>query len=211
LVEGARFCHKCGRPVREEDRLAEDAAMSEVVMPSSSESPYVAIAPPLPPPAQPEIGFQNKVAVRIALLLAGPMYFLMSFLFMLPGGFLLGFLGLFGAGFLSVALYTRRTGSGVSIISGARMGWICGVFVFLITLILLTVGFAVASNGDFAQMVQEQLKRQGQNAADVQRFVEVIRNPAALFMGLATIFVMITTVPSLGGALGAKILEGKQR
>ena len=58
--------------------------------------------------------------------------------------------------------------------------------------------------------MQEQLKRQGQNAAEIDRVVEFIRNPAAVLMLLLTFFVMITTVPSLGGALGAKMLESKE-
>jgi hypothetical protein len=207
LVADARFCHKCGRPVREEDRSAEDAAARQV-----QEAP-----PPLPadavtpPPALPEIGFQNKLAVRIGALLAGPIYLLINFLALLPGGFLFVFLGLFASGFLSVLLYKQRTGTGISVISGARLGWICGVFVFVIALVLLTFVAAVAARGDLAQIMQEQLKRQGQTAAEVQRVVEFLSNPAALVMLLVTFFVTITIVPSLGGAFGAKFFDSRSR
>ena len=113
----------------------------------------------MPPPALPEIGFQNKLAVRIGALLAGPIYLLINFLALLPGGFLFVFLGLFASGFLSVLLYKQRTGTGISVISGARLGWICGVFVFVIARVLLTFVAAVIASGDLAQIMQEQLKR----------------------------------------------------
>ena len=200
-MDDARFCHKCGRPTREE----------------FVEPPETIAAPPLlppeyrnPPAALPEIGFQNRIAVRIGMLLAGPMYILLNFLALLPAGMFFVFVGLFSTGFVSVAMYRHRTGTGVSVLSGARMGWIVGVFVFLIALVLLTFVFAVVANGDFAQLIQEQLKRQGQNAAEIDRVVEFIKNPAAVLMLLLTFFVMITTVPSLGGALGAKMLESKE-
>ncbi len=185
-----------------------------------AETVTAAPPPPLPedvPPAlvepagHPEIGFQNKVAVRIAVLLAGPLYFLINLLAMLPGGFLLVVLGLFASGFLSVAMYRQRTGMAVTVISGARMGWICGVFVFLIALVLLTLVATLAASGDLANLMQEQLKRQGQNAADIQKVVDFLNNPAALLVMIATFFVMITTVPSLGGAFGAKFLHDKQQ
>jgi hypothetical protein len=208
LVADARFCHKCGRPVREEDRSAEDAAARQV---RETPPPPVPAEGPVPPPALPEIGFQNKIAVRIGALLAGPIYLLINFLALLPGGFLFVFLGLFASGFLAVLLYKQRTGSGVSVISGARLGWICGVFVFVIALVLLTFVAAVAARGDLAQIMQEQLKRQGQTAAEVQRVVEFLSNPAALLMLLVTFFVTITTVPSLGGAFGAKVLDSRSR
>jgi len=204
--------------VREEDRLAEDAATAAALPAPAVEPPTLPAfdlgaqtsEQPMPPPALPEIGFQNKVAVRIGALLAGPVYFAITFLGVLPGGPLFMLLGLLASGFLAVAMYKRRTGSVVTIISGARLGWICGLFVFLITLVLVTIVSAVATTADLSQ-VQEQLKQQGHNPADVQRLFEMISNPATLLMMLVTFFVMITTVPSLGGALGAKVLEPKQR
>ncbi len=165
----------------------------------------------MPPAAAPEIGFQNKVAVRIAVLLAGPMYLLINFLAILPAGIFFVFMGLFATGVISVMMYRQRTGIGLSVISGARLGWIAGVFVFVIALVMLTFVFAIANSGDFAHDMQEQLKRQGQSAADIEKVVEFLSNPAAVLMLLATFFVMITTVPSLGGALGAKLFDSKEQ
>ncbi|BDC49585.1 hypothetical protein F183_A19010 [Bryobacterales bacterium F-183] len=205
----ARFCHKCGRPVREEDRAYEQQVAAEIApppLPASNTDDTATV----PPPAQPEIGFQNKVAVRIAALLAGPMYVLINLLAILPGGVLLAFAGLFGTGVISVAMYRQRTGTGVSVISGARMGWICGVFVFVIALVILTLVSALSPSGDLSDTMKEQLKRQGQNAAEVQRVTEFLQNPLAMVMLLATFFVMLTTIPSLGGAAGAALFQNNR-
>ena len=58
--------------------------------------------------------------------------------------------------------------------------------------------------------MQEQLKRQGQSGEEVERVIQFLSNPAAILMLVASIFVMITTVPSLGGALGAKLLDSSK-
>jgi len=199
LVEDARFCHKCGRPTREE--FNEPEATAEAAPPP---------LPAPPPSALPEIGFQNKIAVRIGLLLAGPMYVLINFLVILPAGMFFAFMGLFATGLLSVIMYRQRTGAGISVMSGARMGWIVGLFVFLIALIIMTFVFAMASTGDIASNMQEQLKRQGQSGEEVQRVLEFLSNPAAILMLVAMVFLMMTTVPSLGGALGAKLLDSSK-
>src|SRR5579884_504964 len=56
LPEDARFCHKCGKPQRDEPLLAELAAPPP--------PPPQPAAPPPPPP----ISFRNRAAVRSALL-----------------------------------------------------------------------------------------------------------------------------------------------
>ena len=66
------------------------------------------------PAALHEIGFQNKIAVRIDMLLVGPMNILLNFLALLPAGMFFVFLGLFSTGFVSVAMYRPCTGTGVS-------------------------------------------------------------------------------------------------
>jgi len=138
------------------------------------------------------------------------MYVLINFLVILPAGMFFAFMGLFATGLLSVIMYRQRTGAGISVMSGARMGWIVGLFVFLIALIIMTFVFAMASTGDIASNMQEQLKRQGQSGEEVQRVLEFLSNPAAILMLVAMVFLMMTTVPSLGGALGAKLLDSSK-
>src|SRR5579862_9430291 len=56
LVEGALFCHKCGKPQRE---------IVEVETPAP---PPGIVPPPVPTPTGPPIGFHNGAAVRIGML-----------------------------------------------------------------------------------------------------------------------------------------------
>ena len=138
------------------------------------------------------------------------MYLLIQFLAVLPAGMFFVFMGLFAMGILSVVMYRQRTGVGISVMSGARMGWIVGVFVFLVALVIMTFVFAMAPRGDITHTMQEQLKRQGQSGEEVEQVIQFLSNPAVILMLVASIFVMITTVPSLGGALGAKLLDSSK-
>ena len=56
--------------------------------------------------------------------------------FELREGFDVRLAGVF-AGFLAVFLYRRRTGQRLSVASGARLGWICGIFGFVIVAVML--------------------------------------------------------------------------
>jgi uncharacterized protein YqgC (DUF456 family) len=206
-VEDARFCHKCGRPTREEFGVEQEAA--EMAQQESVPPPLPGVVAgdgEYPPAALPEIGFQNKVAVRIAALLAGPMFLLTKALSLLPAGTFFVFAGLFATGLVAVILYRRRTGATVSIMSGARMGWISGIFIFLILLIIMTAQFALAEKGEVVSEMQKQLQAQGQSKEEIELVANLFNNPIAILMVLVMLFAMITTLPSLGGALGAKLI-----
>src|SRR5262245_5521601 len=105
MVDGARFCHKCGKPqfvllVPEEEVHVPtgDAVVAEAI----KQQPL-------------EISFHNKVAVRTALLTA----LFGSFLGQLPippqEVWVVASLVL--AGFLAVFLYQRRTGQVLTVIA----------------------------------------------------------------------------------------------
>jgi hypothetical protein len=121
LAEDALFCHKCGKPQREDLILAEEPVVQAPVLP-----------PPVPlPVAFRPIGFQNGPAVRIALA-----YGFLSILILFLSGSLRSaapfLIWLVVAGFLAVAAYRRRTGQKLSWLSGAHLGWICGIIGFAI-------------------------------------------------------------------------------
>ena len=62
------------------------------------------------------------------------------------------------AGFLAVFLYSRRTGQTLSIRSGARMGWITGIFSFtLVTILFTVIMVAVSNQGGIVQQLRSQL------------------------------------------------------
>ncbi|MEN6602010.1 MAG: zinc ribbon domain-containing protein, partial [Bryobacteraceae bacterium] len=135
LPPDALFCHKCGKPQREivavEAPEAEEEPVVEPVIPPPE-------APPLPPVAQ-EIGFHNGPAVRSAFLAAA----LSSLFISLPTPVLLTLpwmlVWLVFAGFFAVRFYLRRSGMAVTVRGGLRMGWITGVFCFVIAMVFFTI------------------------------------------------------------------------
>ncbi|MBV9768856.1 MAG: hypothetical protein JOZ32_04735 [Bryobacterales bacterium] len=112
-------------------------------------------------------------------------------------------------GFFAVFLYTRRTGQMLSIRSGARMGWITGVFSFTLVSVLFAVAMiAISNEGGLAKYVRSQLPV---NDARSETVAQAFNDPAMLgvlvLLSLAMLFIALTALPVIGGALGAKVLE----
>lgn len=195
LPEDARFCHKCGKPQRDEPLLREEAEPTP---------------PPLPqPPRFPPIGLNNGLAVRIALL-GGASSLAMS---MVSGQVApaISLLWLVVAGFFCVFLYRRRTGQKLSVLHGAHLGWICGLFVFVIMAVLVSVTVlsdpkALSSALD---AMRDQLNASARPGVDVNRIMDQVRSPSGLLFGLLGAFLILTSLPAFGGAIGAKLLDRK--
>ena len=171
------------------------------------EAPPAAPPPPLPPEVTlPAIGFHNGPAVRIGLLV-GALSILVSMLsgqLLMPAAFLVW---LVAAGFLAVFLYRRRTGQRLSMMHGAHLGWLCGVFGFVITMILVTIMVVALSDPNVVASMRDQLKLLPRQEADVNKMLEIIRSPAGIATGLGALFLMFTILPAFGGALGAKLMD----
>jgi hypothetical protein len=203
LVEDALFCHKCGRPQREIG-----PAEPEVIAPP----PLPTIRGDLPRalPSLQEITFHNGIAVRIALLCAVGAWILINVTsqLVLPAIWIVPWLT--ASGFLAVYLYHRRTGLLVTVKSGARLGWLTGIFCFLIAMILFLLTIAVATTqGGFTAMFRQQMEAQG--AANVDEMIRLLESPGAMGMivifGTIMGFLLMVTPPIIGGALCAKVLE----
>jgi hypothetical protein len=186
LVEGARFCHRCGRPTFEEP----------VVEPAE---PIQTAPPPLPVQtiqeklAQLPVNFGNPIALRVAFLMSlGVMLMqLVPFLNLL---FVVWWLL---AGWGAVRLYGRLTGSTLSVRAGARLGSITGVLAFVSMAIVTALTLAFAGRQMFDDMVKQD-----------PRMSDVVNNPpmlaAVLLVVLAVIFVLVVGICAAGGALGAR-------
>jgi hypothetical protein len=203
LPPDARFCHKCGKP------------QGPLIESDVEETPVAAAElPPLPagPPTLPDVGWRNPVAVRIGVL-AGSV---VSLLLILPLPPLLGILRhvivpVAGA-FWSVHLYRKRTGASLNARGGARLGWITGVFCFLIMTVVFTVTIiGLASTGSLQETLKEAAAAGGALAGGGEQVEAILTSPAGLAMVfvayLITTFIMTTLLSSLGGMLGAKVLE----
>ena len=200
LPPDARFCHKCGKPQYDYpgvDEAEPTPALVEIA--SVAQAPYAQ--------ASGEISFHNRLAVRIGFIAA--MGAVMISVFPIPWPLVRLPVAFLAAGFLAVYLYSRRTGQTLSIRSGARMGWITGIFSFTLVSILFTVAIvAVSSQGDFAKQLLSQLPANDARADVIQ---QALSSPALILgvvvLYLVLFFIIFTALPMIGGALGAKVLE----
>jgi hypothetical protein len=171
----------------------------------------VTIAPPVIAPAAAEINFRNATAVRVGLVAAGISSMLMTLtppVLSVFGPLIL----LIGAGFLAVLLYRRRTGQGLSTRDGMRMGWITGMFSFVISMMFFTITvLTLSSRGGLAAFFHDQFAAQGANDKQVQEVLRILEDPSGLatfvILCLFVVFIFTTSLPAIGGALGAKVLE----
>lgn len=210
LVADALFCHKCGRPVRElmaepEPPTLSEAALSEAT--AEAEKLRAAAAYLAPP-----IGFQNSNAVRIAATI-GALGALLGFL-PVPALFsgLWMLVTLLSAGFVAVYLYQRRTGELPSVRGGARLGWMSGMFTFVVMLVKFVIELAyLSSQGGLGEQIRKQLVAANDGSPQLDELVRALESPTGLAMFFTTLilllFLLLTALPMIGGALGAKVLE----
>jgi hypothetical protein len=200
LPPDARFCHRCGKPQREE------------VIPETVErrAEIAAVAAPVPPsrPPLPGVGFHNPMAVRIGLLMASAA----SLSSPLPV-WLAGLAGLvvwwLFAGFLSVYIYRRQTGQFLTVDSGLRMGWITGLLGSTMTAVLFTISMVpLARSGGVASMYEERFRKLSATDPNVQQALKVLESPSGvailILIALLLVFAIVTFFCTAGGALGAK-------
>ena len=177
------------------------------------DDPEIASAPPpipvaaLPPPTAPVINFHNGTAVRIALGMG-----VLAFTCLLVVGQLalpqaLIFVWLVAAGFLAVFLYRRSTGQRLSVVNGARLGWISGIFGFVLVTIILTMFVIALSEPSVVAALRDQTKTRGIPEATFDQMIQVIHSPSELTSILGLSFLLFTVLPAFGGAVGAKLLN----
>jgi hypothetical protein len=196
LPEDARFCHKCGKPQRDEPLI--EPEVQEALPPPP---------PPLPVFEPPPIGFHNGLAVRIALV-AGLLAFFCSVIagqFAVPQEF--AFIWLAASGFFAVYLYRKRTGQRLTMANGAHLGWICGLFGFMVVMLALAATAIMLSDPALVTAMREQLHTHGLSDANADQMIQVFRSPSGILAALAVSFVLFSALPAFGGAIGAKFLD----
>lgn len=193
LPPDARFCHKCGKPQYDYPGFEVETA---------PEAP-----PPLPASALPrkaEISFRNRLAVRIGFFVALLAFLPFLLLTLIP---LAPAVIAFFAGFLAVFSYSRLSGETLSIRNGARMGWITGIFSFGIVAALMTLTVVLlATQG---QKILDQAQALHPTPEQMAMMTKMVQDPSMLatsMLGaLVMLFILLTALPMLGGALGAKV------
>jgi hypothetical protein len=167
------------------------------------QAPIAAPPPPLPAPPAP-IGFHNGAAVRVALVawiltVAGSTLFGVA---SVPQVFAL--LWLPAGGFFAVYLYRRRTGQRLTILNGAHLGWLSGIFGFVMALIGSAVEFA---DPTALSKMRQQMQANGFGDANITQVFSFLTSPGGIIVLVVGLFIMFTFLPACGGALGAKLLD----
>lgn len=207
LVEGARFCHKCGKPV----------AGFEPAPDSEPEVEIVALPPPVAKTeAAPPVlagSFHDGRAIRVAAMLGafalGVELLLQAVLRSAGLQFIIGAVVCGGAGWLAVRQYVRRGGTIADTGAGARIGWITGLFAFLGKFLLFTVSAALLSQqGGLVEVLKKSSQMQGMPQESIDKMNELLAEPGviAVMILLAVVFVFVMTAlpASYGGIIGAR-------
>lgn len=195
LPEDARFCHKCGKPQYEEDLAREQV---EIVTPAQS---------PVEPPTALKIDFSNRLAVVTTLLVSGIMLFALNLLSVVIPVPIWPPLLFSGSGFLAVLLYTRRSGQTVSPRSGARIGWMTGVWSFLVLTVLAgLVALLVISSAEVRDTIQNQILASA-NESTRQQLTDIFQKPGEFVTRLVLSLLVMVGLATIGGWLGAKFLQ----
>jgi hypothetical protein len=164
----------------------------------------------LQPQVPAEISFRNGLALRVSFL-AALVIELVRNLAVYAAGLLMMPIVLFAGGIYAVVLYKRRTGFPVNVVAGARLGWITGVFTFLVSTVITTFSMAsLAMNNSLLDTFKKSAESMGLPADASRQMQEVMSNPTAfallLLLVMAVQFVLLTVLCSMGGALGARFL-----
>ena len=184
LPPDSLFCNKCGKPQR------------EVVAAEPEPETDAALLPPPPAPvvvAPPPLNFHNLVAIKIAFMMA-VLATLMSFL---------PYVNWLAAGFFAALMYRRRTGYLLNLESGLRLGWMTGMLMFVIIMVIFTASMALISAAGGLAALPAEVKA----AVDprVQEMFKTLQSAPAVAQFLVMLFVFITLFSMAGGALGAKL------
>jgi hypothetical protein len=204
LPDGARFCHKCGKP--QFDLLPQEEPETVPAQPAA-----VAAEAEKPSPAAAAINLRNPFAVRTAFLAGGLAVLFLNIPLPPPLNILWLFVLIVGAGFWSVWLYHRRTGAYLTAGNGARLGTMVGLFAFIIYLVTFTLILLVIETGSMQEMLRKGMEAQNNSPEMLAQFDSLMSSPGALafmlVLVLTTAFFLLTILGAAGGALGAKVLE----
>jgi hypothetical protein len=202
LVPDALFCHRCGRPLRPLIAEDEPAEQEDAPPPAEPEPDRVVITNAAIEP-EANVDFRNWVTVKSCLLAACLSIALVVLLPLFGAGVLFP-LVFVGGGWFSSYLYCRSSAQLINVRSGAALGWIAGLFVFLILLVLFTVMFIkLASDPGSAQLLRDSSSKFGAQADSVNQLLDLPKHPDQLVLFFGAYFVVLTVLGSLGGLLHA--------
>jgi len=197
LPQDARFCHKCGKPQFEEDaaRLAESQAPAMASVPSQPGVANVIAG----------ISFKNARAVMITMLAAATCLIALTAICLVAP--LLAPLVLCGAGFMAAKLYPGSSSEKLSTAAGARLGWMTGLWIFLVVVVICAFTAVYVANPQGWDALKEAWSRMPQTAnLNLSQHDFLVQ----MLIELPFCFFLLTLLPGLGGMLGAKLSARKR-
>jgi hypothetical protein len=200
LPDDARFCHKCGKPQWEDD-IARIGAQE--ASPAPVQSPAM---PSTVGPTAPGISFRNSRAVLVSLIVAaGALVAFMAISLLVPA---LSPLVLCAAGFTAARVYRRQSDEPLTTAAGARLGWMTGLWLFLVVAILCALVALVVANPEAWQ----QLKAAWSQLPQASKLLNLSQHDFVmqLLVSLPFSFLFLTLLPGLGGMLGARMSAGRR-
>jgi hypothetical protein len=202
-VPDALFCHKCGKPQRDLTPPAEASPETEPLTPGGPATPAETRATT----SVAALSFRNPQAVRVGLSMAS----FAALLSAIPVIGALSFVWFFFAGFFAPFAYRKRTGHPLSTRNGARIGWITGVFAFLIITVLAAITELMTKTGGLAAAFREQIEKMPTTDPNMARALDFLQTSGgmAFLMVFAFFFTFVFTMLLClaGGALGAKVAQ----
>ncbi len=110
-----------------------------------------------------------------------------------------------GAGFVAALLYNGQSAQPLTPAGGARLGWMTGLWMFLVVAIMCAFAAVAVSNPEMWEQAKSMSAQLGQasklSALTPHEFlVQVI-------VEIPVCFFLLTLLPGLGGMLGAKLLR----
>jgi hypothetical protein len=200
LPEDARFCHKCGKPQFEENIAALNSEQEPESIQTAPKPSTISNAPPV------GISFKNSRAVVISLVVAaGAMLCFFPIALLAPPLFPVF---LCAVGFVAVRVYKGRSAEALSTSAGARLGWMTGLWIFLVFAVLLALSAIMVASPELWQQLQETWARLPQTAplTSLSQHDFLVR----LLVMFPFFFFLFTLLPGLGGILGAKLTLRKR-
>jgi hypothetical protein len=194
LAPDSLFCHKCGKPQRDIPEYVPEVVEAE---PEPVADPVV-VRQAERQAEQPPVNFHNRLAIQIGLIMA-VLATLASFLV---------YFNYLAAGFFTVIIYRRRTGYPLDMRAGVRLGWITGILMFVIMMVILTASIVFISSGGLNGLPPEVTK-----ALDprVLESLKTLKNGPVVAQMMIMLFAFTTLLSMAGGALGAKLASRGQQ
>lgn len=140
------------------------------------------------------------------IVAAGALFGLMAISLLIPP---LSPLVLCAAGFIAARLYRRQSNEPLTTAGGARLGWMTGLWLFLVVAILCTMVALLVANPD----AWRQLKAAWAQLPQASKLLTLTQHDfeVQLLVSLPVSFLFLTVLPGLGGMLGARMPAAGRR